>query len=232
MFILSELDEEVDTINILKSYRNLNKNSEEKFIQLVKEYAQPSNFKGTKKEKRDFHNWKNQAQDIFTLLKSTVYFEVDNQGFKLNMGKLGIFTFYKPIRNQTSKAEYFSNHNIEKHNEFDLHHIIPFSKAKNKHEAKLIDDYRNFIYIKKSKHKEFKNHNNDNVIMKMDHSKIDFFDFEGSKIEATNHETALYDSSKKDELNKYNIDLIKKVYTPTDEQIQYIQEIKSRNLTI
>ena len=143
--------------------------------------------------------------------------------------KLGIFDFYKPIRNQTSKTEYFSKHNIKKQNEFELHHIIPFSKARNKHEAKLIDNYKNFIYIKKSKHKEFRKYNNDNVIMKMYCSKVEFFDFEENKIEVTNNETALYDSSKSADLNIYNITLIETVYSPTDDQIQYIQDIKSKN---
>ena len=226
MFILSDKDKAIDKINLLKSYRTLNKLKRQKFIELVKKYAYPKNFSGNKLNKRDFHNWKNQAQDIFTLLKTTIYFETDNKGFSLNVGKLGIFTSI-PKRSQTSKQEYFLKHKISKNKNFELHHIIPFSEAKNKQEAKLIDNYKNFIYIKKSKHSEFNNHNNKNIIMNMDILKIDFFDFDNNKIEAKKGVEALYNSKMKKQLNMYNDKLIETIYQISQDQKEYIIQLKS-----
>lgn len=223
MFILSDKDKTINKIDLLKSYRRLSRLEKEKFISLVKEYAHPKNFYGDKTQKRDFHNWKNQAQDIFTLLKTTIYFEADHKGFSLNVGKLGIFESI-PKRSQTAKQEYFKKHSISKKQNFELHHIIPFSQAKNKQETKLIDNYKNFIYIKKSKHKEFNNHNNKNVIMNMNENQVDFFDIEKQmqKITAENNKSAIYNSNLQNKLNNYNKELLIAIYDISKDEINKI----------
>ena len=91
MLILSDEDDTVDKIALLKAYRSLPKVSRGKAIDLIKAYADPARFDGNKTAKRDFNNWKNEAQQILGLLSTTIYFEADNKGFKLRTGQLGVF---------------------------------------------------------------------------------------------------------------------------------------------
>ncbi len=114
MFIFSDDNEGIDKIKLLDSYRSLRKYEQRKVIKLVKAYANPQNFEGNKTAKRDIHNWKNQAQQIMGLLKTTVYFEVDNNRFfRLNVGNTGFF-HRSTRRSAIPKRKYFSFHEVEK----------------------------------------------------------------------------------------------------------------------
>jgi hypothetical protein len=81
-FFVSFLNEELDgqvcssqeISDFLKEYRNLAGSQKNHLITELKNYCNPQNFSGNKKNKRDFHNWKNEAQQFFTLLDTTAYF--------------------------------------------------------------------------------------------------------------------------------------------------------------
>jgi len=79
MFILSDQSEDLDKTEILDSYRSLKKHQQKKARSLIQQYADPAKF-DDKTSKRDFHNWKNEAQQIMGLLKTTVYFDVAPTG--------------------------------------------------------------------------------------------------------------------------------------------------------
>jgi len=168
MFIFS--DESIDggtKITLLDEYRKLDNIKKERLVQLIKKYANPDNFRGSKKNKRDFHNWKNEAQQIFSLLNNTSYFQVDKKGeyIKLNIGNYGIFNIETFKRSNKPKKDYFIYHNVEKTTDFELHHIVPISKARNKEEVKIIDNVYNLIYVHKKKHTEFTRNKNLNMII-------------------------------------------------------------------
>ncbi len=84
MFLLSDPNPDLDKIALLKARRSLSKLQWRKVIGLAKAYADPRRFDGDKTTKRDFANWKNEAQQVLGLLKTTIYFEADSDGFKLN----------------------------------------------------------------------------------------------------------------------------------------------------
>lgn len=165
MFILSDESESVDRVALLDAYRSLPKVSRGKLIELIKAYADPGRFEGNKTAKRDFNNWKNEAQQILGLLSTTIYFEADNTGFKLRTGQLGVFEV-APKRSQTAKVEYFRAHGVQRAQSYELHHIVPFRSARNKTEFKLVDDYRNLLYVHKLKHKEIGEWNEKHVVLK------------------------------------------------------------------
>ena len=215
MFILSDNDEDFDKIRLLSLYRRLSRHERKKLIELVKEYAQPKNFCGNKTAKRDFHNWKNQAQQIMLLLKSTVYFQVEpNKYFRLNYQKTGFFQ--KPNkRSIIPKREYFKFHKVSKKDKFELHHIVPISEAKNKEEAQLIDDYRNLIYVHRRTHKVISENRNKNVVLTINSQEAIFSDFENEKIiKTTNRKDALYtqDGNKVKKIARYNSELLKSIF--------------------
>ena len=215
MFIFSDSSEDLDKIELLDSYRSLKKHERAKVIELVKKYANPDNFDGNKTVQRDFHNWKNQAQQIMSLLKTTVYFEADqNKFFRLNVGSTGFFQ--EPTkRSIIPKREYFTFHDVEKRDKFELHHIVPISSARNKEEAKMVDNYINLIYIHRGRHKRITQNGDKNVVLTIDPNEAIFSDFEDKDIVKTeNEEDALYtkDTSKIEKIAEYNTGLLKSIF--------------------
>ena len=220
MFIFSD-DTGENKIKLLDAYRDLERYKRNKLISLIDDYATPENFTGNKKDKRDFHNWKNQAQQILNLLSDTVYFNVYKQNrtpkeFSLNSGSTG---FYQSLqqRKTAPKNRYFQFHGIQKRDDFELHHIVPIKSAKNPVEAKQIDDYRNLIYIHKNIHREFttSQYGNLKVVLNIDPVKATFTDFNRIEmIEAINDQTAIYsqDQGKLKKLADYNIGLLKSIF--------------------
>ncbi|MBZ7934604.1 hypothetical protein [Campylobacter molothri] len=139
-------------VEYIKEFRTL-KARKQTIINIVKNFCTPENFKGNKIGKRDFHNWKNQAQSIFQALGLMVIFDYDEKNEKIllknELGKEKI----KFKRNNLIKEQYFKEHNIEKNVIFELHHIVPFYFAKDLEMLKAIDHWKNLIYIDASSHK-------------------------------------------------------------------------------
>ena len=216
MFILSDTNLSRDCkVKLLDSYRRLEKFERSKIIKLLKKYATPKQFVGNKINKRDFNNWKNESQQIFTLLKTTVYFDVSpNRYIKLNIGKTGIFPENYIKRSPAIKIDYFKYHGVENTINFELHHIIPISQAKNKEEFKLIDDKRNIIYLEKNKHKEISKNNHSNVYLELNKTIASFCDFNNNKIITKNKTDALYSTAQNiiNNLINYNRSLLKNIY--------------------
>ncbi len=215
MFILSDRDKKIDKIGLLTEYRKLKPYQKDKVKKLLKSYAIPKKFDGDKKKKRDFHNWKNAAQQMLSVMKSTVYFEVElNKGFRLNVSSTGFFT--KPAkRSSVPKKDYFRYHKIDKKEKFELHHIIPLLQAKNREQGKLIDDYRNLIYINRPTHKKITKAGNKHVKLQMNPADVDFVLLDKTNsISAKNDISASY--SKEAPMIKkvlgYNVKLLKSIY--------------------
>jgi hypothetical protein len=122
-----------------------------KLLKVVQDYANPNNFGGDKTQKKDFHNWINETQQMFMLLKQTSYFQVDenNKNIALNIGSYGIFSVENIKRSSKPKQKYFDIHKKSKQTGFELHHIVAISKARNKKEVGLLDDVYNLIYLHK-----------------------------------------------------------------------------------
>lgn len=65
-------------IEFIEEFRSLK--SRAKIVEIViSEYCNPKNFKGDKTSKRDFHNWKNEAQSMFNSLNLMSLFEYDEK---------------------------------------------------------------------------------------------------------------------------------------------------------
>ncbi|QWU80345.1 hypothetical protein DU474_02495 [Campylobacter novaezeelandiae] len=122
-------------------------------IETIKTFCDPKKFKGNKIDKRDFHNWKNQAQSIFEALGFMSIFEYDEKNEKIFLKTTLNKEKIKFKRSSLIKEQYFKEHKINKNISFELHHIVPFYFAKNLDMLKAIDDWRNLIYIDANSHK-------------------------------------------------------------------------------
>lgn len=200
-------------IKLINSYRMLKLWQQKKAINLIKRYCNPANFDSNKIVKRDFGNWKNEAQQIFTLLKNTVYFDITQKSLRLNIGIYGFFKEYRiKQRGLGAKQEYFKNHKINKKENFELHHIIPFSSARNREEFNVIDNWQNLIYFEKNKHAEITNKRDKHIILSADATDIRLKDFDKNHIAAKNGIDVAYLGELASHIQKYNKSLLKEIY--------------------
>ena len=204
-----------DKFDLLLEYRRLTESQKKDVDDLLKAFCNPENREkyNNKTLLRDYHNWKNESQQIFGLLANSTYFKVENNRLILNTGNYGLFD-EQVSRGAKAKNDYFQHHSTTKKQGYELHHIIPFSRAQNKSDAVTIDDFRNLIYLSSDKHSEFTRLGKDNVILKLDenNSSVVFLDFGDSVIIVDLNKDAIVSQTLLPEIKKYNTILLKKFY--------------------
>lgn len=165
MYILSDDRADIrynDKLLYVTEYRKLTIEQQRQLDVLLRQYCDPSRNRGNKTTARDYHNWKNESQQIFGLLSCSTYFKVVEEQLMLNNGQYGLF-IQKAERRQKPKDAYFAYHHISKQAGYELHHIIPFNRAQTQSDAQWIDDERNLIYLSSAKHAEFTATQNINI---------------------------------------------------------------------
>lgn len=218
MYILSDDRQEItsnDKLRLLLEYRRLTSAEKSKLDENLKAFCNPQNRRDlyNKTLLRDYGNWKNESQQIYGLLANSTYFKVEGTQLILNTGNYGLFNT-QANRGAKAKADYFKNHNVNKTAGYDLHHIIPFAKAQNKSDATFIDDFKNLIYLKDTKHAEFTISGSKNVILKytQNNPNVLFMDFDDSFILVDITKDALFSQSLLPIVKDYNTQLLKKFY--------------------
>ncbi|EMH00343.1 hypothetical protein HMPREF1404_00487 [Helicobacter pylori GAM210Bi] len=137
-----------EIIEYVREYRSLSRIQKEKLKELVQNYCNPNHFNGNKLDKRDYHNWKNQAQQIFSLLEQSVFFETNKERLILKtLNEENKQNDKKLKRSIKEKALYFEKHSVKKEKGFELHHIVPLCLARSIEEFDLLDKWENLIYI-------------------------------------------------------------------------------------
>lgn len=218
MYILSDDRDGIttnDKLRLLLEYRRLSSVEKERLDENLKLFCNPKNREtfNNKTLLRDYSNWKNESQQIYGLLANSTYFKVEKTKLILNTGNYGLFDV-NANRGAKAKSEYFKNHQVSKTAGYDLHHIVPFSKAQNKRDAVFVDDYKNLIYLKDKKHDEFTIAGSKHVIMKHTENTphILFLDFDDSFILVDITKDALVSSSLLPMVKEYNRMLLRKFY--------------------
>jgi hypothetical protein len=209
-----------EKIKLIDSCRELKLWQQKKAIDLIKQYCNPKNFRGNKTTQRDFGNWKNETQQIFTLLKNTVYFDITKSSLRLNTGTYGIFSETQiKRRGLGAKHEYFVQHKIKKKiPTFELDHIVSFSSAKNKVEFGLIDNWRNLLYLRNDKHEQKTKYRDRNVVLTATEKEIHLYDFDRkSRISARNGASVVYAGKLADNMQKYNREILKAIFEYTED---------------
>lgn len=141
-----------EVVDLIRDYRSLSKLQRRALIAAIKEYANPKRFVGDKKAKRDFPNWKNETDQIFGLLDQTVYFEKrvgEGSGYRLRFrtGKDAPLNATRLQRSIAQKWRYFERHGVTKTKGFELHHVVPLASSVSLQHFKILDDWRNMVYI-------------------------------------------------------------------------------------
>ncbi|GAA7159812.1 hypothetical protein VN0480_04700 [Helicobacter pylori] len=155
-----------EIIEYVREYRSLSRIQKEKLKELVQDYCNPDHFNGNKLEKRDYHNWKNQAQQIFSLLEQSVFFETNKERLILKtLNGENKQNDKKLKRSIKEKALYFEKHGVKKEKGFELHHIVPLCLARSIEEFDLLDKWENLIYIDAFNHAKISQTQNKHICL-------------------------------------------------------------------
>ncbi len=77
-----------EKIDLLIKYRDLEDIDKRKVDELLKKYCKPERFGGDKTKKRDYDNWRNETQQIMSLISdNTIYFDVGETNYSLKLNK-------------------------------------------------------------------------------------------------------------------------------------------------
>ena len=166
-----------DVMELMNEYRSMARIQQQAVIDTVSDYCNPKNFSGDKTNKRDYGNWKNEAQQIFMLMNQTVLFEtgtgIENNTLYIRVGNGALFAdSTKLARSKKAKDDYFVNHNVDKKLGFELHHVIPLLIARSREEFDALDVWQNMVYIDGYTHGIISQTNNKNIEMEFDGDNI------------------------------------------------------------
>jgi hypothetical protein len=204
-----------EAVELIKSYRTLAKTQRQAVLETLKSDLVPKKFTGSKIKKRDFHNWRNEAQQVFVLLNQTVYFEQRAEQLVLRTGKNsfeGEQTQKRLDRSLNEKYQYFVNHKLKgKISGFELHHVVPLAWSESQNHFKLLDKWQNMVYIDAFNHAKITQNKNRNVFMDFDNDNMTLSDYSKNSVYLKKDENLAYDSSKKTDLKGYNSELLKTI---------------------
>lgn len=196
-----------DIVWLIKDYRTLSRFQKQALLEKIKLYCEPKNFSGTKIEKRDFHNWINETQQILSLLTQMAYFEWNKQDSKLYIrtGNYGIYEDSSKLkRSIKEKYLYFEKHNIAKEKGFELHHIVPLCLATGRAEFQVLDKWENMAYIDAFSHAKITQNNNANMRLEFHNDTAVFSDFKYYVVSCNKGENIKYHSKHKELMLAYN----------------------------
>jgi len=147
-----------EVIKYVNQYRSLSKFQKDAVVRVVKEYCNPDDFAGDKTNKRDFHNWRNESQQVFMILNMTAYYQYNSSRERLEfmVSPNNVFKTKDDVtklkRSINEKHIYFKKHKLQKELGFELHHIVPLLWARNVTEFFLLDKWENMLYLDGKKH--------------------------------------------------------------------------------
>ena len=184
MFFISAIDsEEFDlsmqqAVDMVRSYRELSKEVRKFVTDTLREDLVPQ--ENTPKPcQRDFGNWRNKVQQIYSLLKQTIYFDADS--YRL-VPIDDIDSGHRLERSRSETNEYFKQHRIEKQSGFELHHVVPLAHSECKNHFKMLDTWKNMVYIDGRTHQIITQKKNRNVIMRAAGNDLELLDYQENKI--------------------------------------------------
>jgi hypothetical protein len=210
-------------VELLNAWRRLTPLERRNIDDYLTKALVPDEKAPSKTEQRDYHNWINKTQQTFSLLKQTIYFaQVDHLKFShfdrlYYLGNENVageeFTKRDEKRLNRSlqqKHDYFNKHSVSKCRGFELHHVVALAWAESQHDFKMLDDWRNMIYIDGFTHAQITQNRNLNTKMKINSpDNLELIDYSGGSVQVMYPENALYAKKNLPIMLEYNQELLK-----------------------
>lgn len=207
-----------EIVEFVREFRTMSRFQKDEVISVVQQYCNPKNFIGNKTDKRDFSNWKNEAQQIFMLMDQTVILErgvgIYSEELFIKIGEDSIFQDIEKLeRSKRAKDEYFINHNIGKKIGFELHHIIPLKKARSRLEYASLDVWQNMVYIDGYTHGKITQQGSRHTILNFIGKDMKLTDYTKhfAPILCKHVENVEYDPANQATMQNYNTDTIRSI---------------------
>jgi hypothetical protein len=210
-------------VELINAWRRLTPMERRNIDDYLSKLLVPNAAAVSKTEQRDYHNWINKTQQTFYLLKQTIYFEqvnhlkfshFDRLYYLGNENVAGEEFSKRDVkrlnRSLQQKHDYFKQHSVSKRRGFELHHIVALAWAESQHDFKMLDDWRNMIYIDGFTHAQITQNRNLNVkIEVLPPDDLKLVDYLGGSIIAKYLENALFEKNNLPIMLDYNRDLLK-----------------------
>ena len=183
----------------------------------------PSSTVASKIDQRDYHNWVNASQQGFHILNQTVYFEERPDPAIPNFSRLYWMQKNDPkmteeekieaakvrlARSLAEKHKYFNEHGVSKEKGFELHHVVALAWAESEHHFKLLDNWKNMVYIDGYNHAKITQNRNLNVQLSVIESDIALEDYSKNRIDFFYKKNIIWDPSKASIIQSYNKELL------------------------
>jgi len=195
-----------ECIELIKEYRQLARTQRRAIEETLKQQLDPKAVPGDKRSKRDWHNWKNKIDQIFSLFSQTPYFEVTDDDVRLRSKSTTengqVIDVLK--RSTAEKQAYLTNHRVGKKNGFELHHVIPLSWAEDPYQFKLFDNWQNMVYIDAYSHAQISQNQSRDVVMSAEGDDIVLSDYHGHAVRLQNGVNIEYDVRHQEAMLNYN----------------------------
>ena len=196
-------------IELIKEYRRLTPIQRRSVIETLKVELNPKKFKGSKPNKRDFHNWHNKVAQAYYLLNQTVYFEVRGEQLVLKKGQNSFIGKDSRLdRSLNEKYLYFVKHKVLKTIGFELHHVVPLAWSESSYHFKMLDKWENMVYIDAFSHAKISQNQNRNVVLDINNDDIKLSDYLDNAVYLKHKTNILYKPHNQNVMKKYNTDLL------------------------
>ncbi len=189
-------------VELIKSYRSLSPVQRRSVIETLSKELRPKKNDGPKPSKRDFYNWENKAEQIYSILAQTIHFEVRNKELRLRHDKMRSFG---------EKDQYFKKHRVTRTPGFELHHVVPLAWSENEAQFKIFDNWLNMVYIKAYEHAIITQNRNRNVQMIASEDDLILRDYSDNSVHLKNNENILYATEHQPHMLDYNKGLLEVV---------------------
>lgn len=196
-----------EVIDKIKQYRALTVMQRRAVIETLQDDLLPSMSSTHKPDRRDFHNWVNEAQQVYSLLGQTVYFDSADKRLTLTRQRTSERGITQLLRSKSQMDNYFTKHSIEKRSGFELHHIVPLAWSESASHFKLLDNWKNMLYIDGYSHAKVTQNRNKNIILKANNGDLTLNDFSGKSVYLKIGKNTLYDLTKQCLLLDHNLKL-------------------------
>ena len=197
-----------EAVEKIKQYRTLTALQRRAVIATLQDDLLPSMSSKHKPDRRDFHNWINEAQQVYSLLGQTVYFDSVDKRLTLTRQRTSARGLTLMLRSKSQMKNYFARHAIKKQSGFELHHVVPLAWSESRSHFKLLDNWKNMLYIDGYSHALVTQNRSRNVVLKAQNGDLLLNDFSGRSVYLKNGKNTLYDITKQRLMLDHNSKLL------------------------
>ena len=201
-----------EAVDKIKEYRALTPLQRRAVLVTLQDDLSPTMSSGHKPDRRDFHNWVNEAQQVYSLLGQTVYFDSVDRRLILTRQRTSARGLTQMLRSKSQMNNYFTKHSIRKQPGFELHHVVPLAWSESESHFKLLDDWKNMLYIDGYSHAQVTQNRNRNVVLRASNGDLALNDFSGGSVYLKSGKNTLYDIAKQRLMLNHNSTLLTTVF--------------------